>query len=272
MDYHSVVKDVTKLMMEFSSKESFAFSDFRKLWMDYKFYFIHCIFVDAQKKTHSLSVMFQAVTEAACTSSSTILERVAAVYLWYCLFVSQPQPGYVRIRVHLDDWQELQYLHHKVRELNHHNVDYIICKLKSFSAFHICVSRQKLCLGKQGETTSKQLQNLAEESMIALEEDIIPNLISCQESFKKYTSFKLALSDHLPPHLLNCSSPFDPLLTSERQQQLRKTLSQGGEEEEGEKEDDEEDVEETHRQKVLRKAGKINPKRVLKRRNEETRH
>lgn len=262
LDY--VFKDVSKLISDYTSTNSYDFNEFKKLWNDRKFYLVHCLFYDGPKKNHAVNMILQFVTEKVCTAANddvNLLEKVSGVYMWYCLFFTQLTPGFVKIRLTLDDHHGLESFHAVLREKGHHDADYIICKLKTFSAFDYVITRQQLCMGQQGDNTNKQLQSLSEQSKTTLEKDVLPNLSSIQESFLKYTSYKFGLANHLPPHLLSSSSPFDSLLSPERLKELNEappTIANEGEEGE--------DDGETQTRKVLRKAGRIKPKRVLKRR------
>lgn len=265
-----LTRDVIKVINEFSSKQTLDFDEFKKLWTGYQFYYLHCVCMDQAKRDYNLEAMYTTATNYLINTRETPLllyERVGAAYMWYCLFVTQPLPGNVKIRLSLSDWECVQSFHSFIRSFRATDADYALCRLKALSAFHICIERQRLCLGQQSETADKQLMSIKEKSLQELESNILPTLNNLQEFLQNYTSLKVGLANHLPPHLLSSASQFDPLLTPERMKGLRETSGRPpGEEGEEEGEGEEGEDEETRRQKVLRQAYKAAPKKVSKRR------
>ena len=263
---HPVCNDVTKLLKKYASQRTVKFEDFLKVWKEYKFYYMHCISREPLKRSHYLELMLYTVTEAVASDSLPLEERVGALYTWYGLFLTQPQPNFVKIRLSLQDWYVLEDFHRELRVSGHHEADYIICRLKSVSAFFVCAHRQKLCLSQQAENTSRHLTLLGNQTLVSSEGDVVRKLRACHEFSKSYSELKKILADHLPPHLLSSREDLEPLLSQERLEELKNPPPQNYEEEDPLVIVEEHDEEETGRGSVLRKAYQSDPKLVPKRR------
>lgn len=271
---HPVCGDVKKLTKDFSKKNSFDFNDFKKEWMDKQFYFMHCVGKSPLRKTLLTEFMFCQATEIVLNEQLSLVERVGAIYMWYSLYMTQPQPSTIRIRLSLQDWYELEKLHETLRQECHHDVDYILCKLKSMSVYYVCAHRKKLCLGQKGEIINSQLLLMGEQKLVGPDSNVITNLTEAQKSLQNYASMKNSLADHLPPHLLSVSTSFDDLLSEERLQQLKASPANAQEREErrddegaeGEGEGEEGGEQwESRRMMVLQKAYRSDPKLIDKR-------
>ena len=255
-----MTRDVLKLINNFSSRESLDFDEFKKLWTEYHFYYIHDVNNEyLVKRDTYLESIFSTSTSTVTNPSLSLYKRVGAIFMLYSLFVSQP--GTVKIRLSISDWEIFQQFQIFLRSSGHVDPDFALCKLKSLSAFLICAERQKLCLGQHNETADKQLVSLRENSWVDFEKNILPDITKLQESLGHYTSLKLNLSYHLPPHLLSTTSPFVSAVTPEKIKELKELE---------EDEEREEDVGggnvETQRQQILRRAYRIAPKKVSKNR------
>ena len=269
---HPVCGDVKKLTKEFSQKNSFDFNDFKKEWMDKQFYFMHCVGKSPLRKTLLIELMLCQATELALNEKLSLVERVGAIYVWYSLYMTQPQPSTIRIRLSLQDWYDLEKLHKTLRQERHHDVDYILCKLKSMSVYYICAHRKTLCLGQKGEIINSQLLLMGEQKLVGSDSHVITNLTEAQQLLQNYASMKNSLADHLPPHLLSLSTSLDDLLSEERLQELKASHTNTQEREErrddeGAEGEGEEDGEqwESRRTMVLQKAYRSDPKLIDKR-------
>ncbi|XP_011405500.1 PREDICTED: snRNA-activating protein complex subunit 1-like [Amphimedon queenslandica] len=257
----AMTRDAMKLLNSFSSKERLDFDEFKKLWKEYHFYYIHDVNNEylVKRDTYLESILCTS-TSIVSNPSFSLYKRVGAIFMLYSLFVSQP--GTVRIRLSISDWEVFQQFQMYLRSAGHADPDFALCKLKSLSAFLICAERQKLCLGQHSETADKQLVALRENSRMDFEKNILSDISKLQESLRYYTSLKLNLSYHLPPHLLSTTSPFEAVATLEKIRELQEVE----EDEEREEEMEGRSNMETQRQQILRRAYKAPPKKVLKNR------
>lgn len=258
----AMTRDVMKLINNFSSKESLDFDEFKKLWAEYHFYYIHDVNNEylVKRDTYLESILCIS-TGIVSNPLASLYKRVGAIFMLYSLFVTQP--GTVKIRLSISDWEMFQQFQISLRSAGHVDPDYALCKLKSLSAFLICAERQKLCLGQHSETAEKQLASLRENSRIDFEKNILTDVTKLQESIKQYASLKQNLSYHLPPHLLSTTSPFESAATSEKIRELQEVVE---EDEEHEEEMEGGGTVETERQQILRRAYKAPPKKVSKNR------
>lgn len=275
---HPVCKDVAKVLKEFSSLGTADFEEFQKIWTEHKFYFMHCICRDAIRRCYFLELMIYTATESASNDTLELPERIGAVYMWYGLFLTQPQQAsnLVKIRLSLQDWYAIEGLHITLRDSKYYDADFVLCRLKSLSAFHVCAHRQKLCLGQQSETLNKHLSVLGNQSLVSSESDVMKKLLQCQESLGSYSQIKEILTDHLPPHLVTDGSGFDSLLSQERLDQLKAPpIDEGEENEEGgtesqrQESDSQRQSEETEKECILRKAYESDPNLTSKRRSKK---
>lgn len=221
--------------------------------METKFYFIHCVVKDDFIKKHILDTIFGTMTEVIVEGSS-LLECVGALYTWYAVYFTEPMQHWAKIRLTVEMYKIVEEFHKELRKCGHVHADYVLCRLKSFSAFLVCVFPGKLCMGQQGEQVNHQLDMMREQSHVAPQSELMLSLRSCQSMLSEYQSQKEALQDHLPIHVLN-NSAIDKLLLPSRLQALN--VPTGTEEDKHEEEEVEEvDMEEDEpvSRRVLREA------------------
>jgi hypothetical protein len=272
---HPICKDVTKIIKEFSTKDTLDFNEFKEIWVHHKAYYLHCICKETLKRNYFLELMFFTVTDIATNEQEDMGMRVGSIYMWYCLFMTQPQPNTVRIRLTLMDWDKIESFHSSLREFKCYDGDFVLCKLKCLSAFFICAHRQKLCLGQQSDAMNKQLTMLGDQRLVSRESDIMKQLSKCQQMLKNYSSMKEDLSDHLPSHLISSSSDIDRLLSEERMDELKVTeqVTAGAVGDEADRIDEGGEGEEpgtSKRHWVASKAYKSKPKLISKRRSKNS--
>lgn len=65
-------------------------------------------------------------------------ERIGGLYLLYGIYYKMPIDQF-KIRVKLDDWQNIMELHAEIKEAEHLDANYILCKLIVDNAFHFCI-------------------------------------------------------------------------------------------------------------------------------------
>lgn len=247
-------KDVLQLVRRFAERETFKFDAFQTEWTRLKFYSYHAIGRDGVIRTRQLEVLLNVVTELVTDTNSTLVQRVGGVYTWYSLYYTQPSTT-VKIRLSIEDWKVVEGLHADFRAAGHRDADFILCNLKSFAAFYVCVSRKKLCIGHT-DLSPEQLLKAKEMKRTSSGGTLMKKIQDCQESLTHYQTLKESLSDHLPPQLLLGASLLDSIATRE---------------DSPEDSDDGDDDEEPHsyfsrRQFLLQKAYTMAPRPVDKQR------
>ena len=249
-------KDVLQLINDFSERDTLNFDAFQAEWTRLKFYSYHAIGRDGVARTYQLEVLLHVVTELVTDCSNTLIQRVGGVYTWYSLYYTQPSSN-VKIRLSIDDWKTVEEFHTSLRTLGHHDADYVLCNLKSFAAFYICVNRKKLCIGQSGDLSNEQLVKVKEMKVTSSGSGLMVRLQECRESLKHYNTLKESLSDHLPPQLLSGTSPLDSIQSAEREVSPLAC---------DEDTDEEHDSYLTRRQSVLQRAYTTAPRPIDKRR------
>ena len=250
--------DAISLLKRFTEKGSFDFETFQREWMETKFYFIHCAARDDLLKKNILETIFETMTQVITKESSSLIERIGALYIWYAVYFTEPTQHFVKIRVTAEVFAMVENFHLELRRCGHVHADYVLCRLKSFSAFLVCLLPRKMCMGQQGEYVDCQLDAMGKQTHIDPQSNVMCGLRHCQSMLSVYHAQKKALEDHLPTHLLNCSA-MDELLSPAKLQALKVPL--GSEEDKTEEEETEGDVEEDEplRRKLVQRAYQSEP-------------
>lgn len=78
---------------------------------------------------------------------SRFKERIGGLYLLYGIYYKMPVEQF-KIRMKLDDWRSIMELHAEIKEAEHLDANYILCKLITDNAFIFCMFDQEVHLIK----------------------------------------------------------------------------------------------------------------------------
>ena len=253
---HPVDRDGLELVKRFAAKKSNKFEDFKSEWLNCSFYFMHCIGKDAYTKSSIIERLQAVMIGHALLDSVEFYERLGSIYLCYSLYCTQLNADCVKIRITLTNFNGLQSFHTTLRSRGIHDADYILCKLKSFSAFMVCTCQTKKCMGQQTELISSEL-NAMSDQLGGSRSDQISKYDKCYSLLQDYQQLKRSISLHLPSHLTEVSDILDSekiqLVTTDEQQQETDPTTQDGEADEA-----------ARRTRLRRKQYRKPPRRIAK--------
>ena len=146
-----------------------------------------------------------------------LIERIGAVYVWYAMYHTQITVAPVNIRLSQSDWSVLSSLHN--HQLKGTQAGYIINKLHSVCAFHLCYGRNRFYPGLHREAAARDTVNTVKRQLLKDDSLLIQSLRGVEQLQLQYTAMKDSLKEHLLPHLLE-SFGFGNLLTPERIKEL----------------------------------------------------
>ena len=212
-DKEVYAEDGIQLVKRFSAKGSTQYRQFQEEWEESKFYYIHCLGKDDGNKNLITEVICSAMTDMVVDEDKPMIERIGAVYVWYAMYHTQITVAPVSIRLSQSDWAVLSSLQHG--QLKDTQACYIIDKLHSVYAFHLCYSRHRLYPGLHREAAARDTVNTVKRQLLKEESPLIQSLRGVEQLQLQYTDMKESLKEHLPPHLLE-SFGFGNLLTQER--------------------------------------------------------
>lgn len=259
-------RDVSSLIKRFAEKGSNKFTDFQAEWQRSEFYHIHCIGRDEPQRSTITELVFSTMTDIATNQGSPMLERIAAVYVWYAVYCTQLSPGAVKVRLSLPDWSAVEQLHNTLKTSGHLHAYYVLSLLKSLSAFSVCAYRKVFSCKQHKDDSDKGMASIMRQEAaghISAHEEELKTL---QQSQQEYSQLKESLKEHLPSHLLNTTLPLDEFLSADPivWEEGRGQEGGAGQEEEEQSSDDEqgqaEPVEVPRRRRVAARAYQSAPR------------
>ena len=230
-DTEVFARDGIELVNRFAAKGSTHFKNFQEEWQDSKFYYIHCLGQDDTIKNLITEVVCSAMTSIVVDKEKPLLERLGAVYTWYAMYNTQSTTATpVNIRLNQSDWLALSSFQQQLKDISH--ADYIIDKLHSSFAFHLCYGRRRFYPGLHREAAARDAVNSVKQHLLKEESPLIQtSLKGAEQLHKQYAVLKESLKEHLPPHLLD-SFGFGNLLTRERIEEIAQPPASSQDEEE----------------------------------------
>lgn len=212
----TVARDVLGLVKRFVAKGSSNFKDFQEEWQQSQFYYIHCVGRRDEQKNAITEALFSAMTDIVVNPETPMIERLAALYVWYAVYCTQLSPGAVKVRLSLSEWTVVESLHQQMRMEECRQADYLLCLLKSYSAFSVCANRRKLWPRQYKEDTWKGMASMVEQQLIGPQSPLLQQLHQVHQLQHQYTELKESIREHLPPHLLTSPDDLEELLKAER--------------------------------------------------------
>lgn len=210
------MKDALGLVKRFVDKGSPHFKDFQEEWQESQFYFIHCVGREESQKAIFTDVLFSSMTDVVTNQEAPMIERIGALYVWYGVYCTQLSPGAIKVRLTISDWMTLELLHTQLRREGYLHADYLLCLLKSYSAFFVCAYRKRFYPGQIKEDVGRETSSAVEQQLINLQSPLLQQLQQVHQLQNQYTELKESLREHLPPHLLTSPSSLGELLKPER--------------------------------------------------------
>lgn len=245
-------RDAHELIKRFSARGSLSFKDFQQEWLESQFYYIHCI-ADREDvvKNAITEAVFSAMTDIALDSGKPMNERVGAVFVWYAMHLTQLSTIPTSIRLSMADWAGVQALHRQLKQEGCAHADYILSKLKSSSAFHMCYSRKRFSPGMHKEEAAREALGTVEQHLVKEDSSLVQSIRGVSQLQHQYADLKASLSEHLPPHLIVHPS-LSEFVTQERLSKITREEPQSQPEEEATQPDETSD-EATPRQRTTGK-------------------
>ena len=213
---HPANRDALGLVKTFAARKSVKFEDFRSEWLKCKFFYIHCVGKDSLAKVGVVEGVFGTMVDVFSIEQEDIYDRLGALYLCYSLYSTQLVADSIKIRLCCRSFEAVQRLHRELRSKGIFDGDYVLCKLKSFSAFLVCATQKKKCLGYQSELANAEAVTISDNTSVHSESVFMTSLVKCQKLQHNYDKIKESLSDHLPPHLVLKCTVFDELSSGEK--------------------------------------------------------
>lgn len=130
-------EDCEQLITRFERADNIRFETFCDIWKAMKF---SLVFVGRP----SFLELLEFCEEALHICKQFILlpprfkERIGGLYLLYGVYFKMPIDQF-RIKIKLDDWKSILELHAEIKEAEHLDANYILCKLIASNAFHFCL-------------------------------------------------------------------------------------------------------------------------------------
>lgn len=254
-----VDKDAHLLTSRFAAKKSTKFEDFKTEWLKCKFYYMHCVGRDTYSKVAIIESIFTTMMETLLDINTDHFERLGCLYLCYSLYCTQSKTD-IKIRITLDQYEAMKTFHSQLRANEQlQEADFVLCRLKSLSAFLVCAYQRKKCMGHQTDPVAGELSSCGYQPSLDPSSDLMAKLHDCQKQLKDYEYSKQSVSDHLPLNLTTQSDVLDKLLDEDKLKVVK-----FGEELSAVNEDEEECVEDTRRSRVLTKQYRKVPRRLDK--------
>lgn len=196
---HPVIADGLTLMRAFTAKSSVKFADFAQVWNEYKFYYVYWVGFESSLKSEMTDLMLRLGVQSFLTEEE-FFKKLSGLYFMYAIYFTQPCSPKSQIRVTVDQWNMIAPLHQELMTANYCDAAYVLCQLRTVSAFIVCFSPRLLSLGPavKGGLTS-EIAGAIEDSHRAacdLLRSTPTNLLM------EYYQRKLEMEICLPPQLL----------------------------------------------------------------------
>ncbi len=209
---HPVDRDALGLVKKFAAKKSLKFEDFKSEWLGCRFYLMHCLGKDTYSRISIIERILIVVIDRALDESVEFHERLGSVYLCYSLYCTQLNSDSVKIRINVTQFNVLQLFIDELRSNGVHDADYVLCKLKSFSAFLVCACQRKKCMGMSQQNdmaTTTELSLADNEQCSSSRSDLLLTYDRSHNMLQEYQQLKRSISLHLPSHLTEVSNILD---------------------------------------------------------------
>ncbi|KOX79544.1 snRNA-activating protein complex subunit 1 [Melipona quadrifasciata] len=130
-------EDCEQLIARFERADNIRFDTFCEIWKTMKFSLVFA-------GRPNLLELLEFCEEALHICKQFVLlpprfkERIGGLYLLYGIYFKMPVDQF-KIRLKLDDWKNILELHTEIKEGEHLDANYILCKLIASNAFHFCI-------------------------------------------------------------------------------------------------------------------------------------
>ncbi|CAL7933367.1 unnamed protein product [Xylocopa violacea] len=130
-------EDCEQLIARFEQANDIRFETFCDIWKTMKF---SLIFTGRPNFLELLEFCEEAlnVCKQFLLLPPRFKERIGGLYLLYGIYYKMPIDQF-KIRVKLDDWRSIMELHAEIKEAEHLDANYILCKLIIDNAFYFCI-------------------------------------------------------------------------------------------------------------------------------------
>ncbi|XP_078034468.1 proximal sequence element A Pbp45 [Augochlora pura] len=143
-------EDCEQLINRFEQAQDIRFHTFCEIWREMKFSLVF-----AGRPSYNELLEFCEGTLNICKKllllSPRFKERIGVLYLLYGVYYKMPT-NLCKIRIKADDWSTIVQLHSEIKEAEHLDANYILCKLIMDNAFHFCIFDKEFGLEKYYRT------------------------------------------------------------------------------------------------------------------------
>lgn len=187
-------EDCEKLISRFEQADDVRFQTFCEIWKDMKF---SLILTGRQTILELLELCEEAlhICKQFFLLPSRFKDRIGGLYLLYGVYYKMPIDQF-KIRVKLEDWRSIAKLHAEIKEAEHLDANYILCKLITDHAFHYCLFDHEFGLEKHFRMKERQCFNpysvLPVLKDLTSEQHVLPEIASLSKLYKEKKSALMA--------------------------------------------------------------------------------
>ncbi|XP_034180111.1 proximal sequence element A Pbp45 [Osmia lignaria lignaria] len=151
------IEDCEELIVRFERADDIRFQTFCEIWKEMKF---SLIFTGRPSFLELLEFCEEAlnICKQFLLLPPRFKERIGGLYLLYGIYYKMPVEQF-KIRMKLDDWRNIMELHAEIKEAEHLDANYILCKLITDNAFIFCMFDQEFGLEKHYRVKNAQCFN-----------------------------------------------------------------------------------------------------------------
>lgn len=185
-------EDCEKLISRFEQASDIRFETFCEIWQNMKF---SLVFTGRQTILELLEFCEGAlhIAKQFLLQPPRFKEKIGGLYLLYGVYYKMPIDQF-KIRIKLEDWKHIMELHAEIKEGEHLDANYILCKLVADNAFHYCIFDREFGLERHFRVRERQCFN--PYSILPAMKDLVEDhevLTSINELSKAYEKKKAAL-------------------------------------------------------------------------------
>ncbi|XP_053284362.1 snRNA-activating protein complex subunit 1-like [Pleuronectes platessa] len=186
--FHPLTEDVEELLARFQQADSVRYEVFSAIWrtMGLSDVYLGCAGV-GEKKRFSRVTLATAVKYFLSPYSYQI--RVGGLYLMYGFYHTQPAVPPGKIRLALQDWDQVQKFLKDTVEAGHHDVLYVYKKLVAIKAIHYTAMPHLLSFIKQRkpkkEPVCEEFLGRATAVQELVSSDFLEEMINVQAQYEK---------------------------------------------------------------------------------------
>lgn len=174
-------EDCQRLITRFERANDIRFETFCEIWRDMRF---SLIFTGRPCYLELLELCEEAlhVCKQFLLLPPRFKERIGGLYLLYGIYYKMPIDLF-KIRMSLDEWRIVMELHAEIKEGEHLDANYVLCKLIADNAFHFCISKSEFGLERHYRKKNlncfnpysilPRLKDLIDENQILAEVDAL---------------------------------------------------------------------------------------------------